>query len=169
MLINCKQQNYYYFTKMDRKKRSSFMDLRCLCGAFSDCPGIDFKREEPARWKLNRSYKILSGWWDGTVPRLQDCSPYIHIRGFGFAQPTPSPTLFLFKDKKLLKNSLLPVLEEFDEPSLEKWEFKRQRIRGLKWQWDNIMNKGKGLLKQTQRTDRREEELWKGIEKMFWW
>lgn len=96
------------------------MDLRCLGGAFSDCPGIGFKREEPARGKRSHSYKILSGWWDGTVPRLEDGSLCIHVKGLVSLNPHLHQACFSSKDKKLLKNSLLPVLEEFDEPSLEK-------------------------------------------------
>lgn len=30
------------------------MDLRCLCVVFNDSPGIGFKREDPARGKLNQ-------------------------------------------------------------------------------------------------------------------
>lgn len=96
------------------------MDLRCLCVVFNDSPGTDFKREDPARGKLNQSYKIILGWWDTTIPLLVDYSLYIHIKGFGFTEPTSLPTLFLFKDKKLLKSLLLPVLEKFDKPYLEK-------------------------------------------------
>jgi len=96
------------------------MDLWCLCVAFSDSPGTGFKREEPARGKLNQSYKIFSVWWGAIIPLLVDCSRCIHIKGFGLAQPASSTTLFLFENKKLLKSLLLPVLEEFDEPYFEK-------------------------------------------------
>lgn len=115
MLIICKQQNYSYFIKRERRKGAASW-ICDACVAFNNSPGTGFKRQEPTRGKLDQNSKIVLGWWDATIPLLVDYSLYIPIKGFGFAQPTSSPILFLIKEKKLLKSLLLLVLEEFDEP-----------------------------------------------------
>lgn len=127
MLINCKQQNSYCFVKREsregKKAAASWIcDAHVLC---SDSLDTGFRRGEPTRGKLTQSYKIILGWWDASIPSLVDYSLESHIKGFDFTQPTSSPTLSLFKDKKLLESLPLPELEEFDELCLEKRKFER--------------------------------------------